>query len=184
MGRPKKFNREEVMERAIPVFWKNGFAETSLQDLEKATRVNKSGLYAEFDSKEDLFVSSLRHYYVHSPRREALSVEPLSWDNIEQFLKLVPVHYCGQRGCFAVNSIRELASLPSEAMAIVRENRAYLQSLIENNVRAEKTAMPPACIAEMVMTFFTGLCLEQNLGAPEDATAGKIDEFMRVLRAL
>ena len=35
MGRPKNFSREEVLEKAIPVFWKKGFADTSLQDLEK-----------------------------------------------------------------------------------------------------------------------------------------------------
>jgi hypothetical protein len=32
MGRPKNFSREEVLEKAMPVFWKHGFADTSLQD--------------------------------------------------------------------------------------------------------------------------------------------------------
>jgi AcrR family transcriptional regulator len=51
MGRPKNFSREGVLEKALPVFWKHGFADTSLQDLEKATGVNKSGLYVEFADK-------------------------------------------------------------------------------------------------------------------------------------
>jgi TetR/AcrR family transcriptional regulator, copper-responsive repressor len=54
MGRPKNFSREEVLEKGMPVFWKHGFADTSLQDLERATGVNKSGLYTEFRDKEDL----------------------------------------------------------------------------------------------------------------------------------
>jgi AcrR family transcriptional regulator len=62
MGRPKGFSREEVLEKAMPVFWKHGFADTSLQELERATGVNKSGLYTEFRDKEDLFVACLRHY--------------------------------------------------------------------------------------------------------------------------
>src|SRR6266446_3346573 len=45
MGRPKNFNRKGVLDRAIPVFWKHGFANTTLQHLEEATGVNKSGLY-------------------------------------------------------------------------------------------------------------------------------------------
>ncbi len=53
MGRPKGFNREEVLEKAMSVFWRHGFADTSLQDLERATGVNKSGLYTEFRDKED-----------------------------------------------------------------------------------------------------------------------------------
>ena len=62
MGRPKNFRREEVLEKAMPVFWKHGFAETSLQDLERVTGVNKSGLYTEFRDKEDLFVAKDREF--------------------------------------------------------------------------------------------------------------------------
>src|SRR6267143_1485872 len=62
MARPRNFSREGVLERALPVFWKHGFADASLQELEKATGVNKSGLYSEFSGKEELFVESLRFY--------------------------------------------------------------------------------------------------------------------------
>jgi AcrR family transcriptional regulator len=48
MGLPKNFSREEVLEKAMPVFWKHGLADTSLQDPGRATGVNKSGLYREF----------------------------------------------------------------------------------------------------------------------------------------
>ena len=54
MARPRKFSREGVLEKALPVFWKHGFADASLQELEKATGVNKSGLYSEFSGKEEL----------------------------------------------------------------------------------------------------------------------------------
>jgi hypothetical protein len=46
IGQPKNFNREGVLEKALPVFWRRGFADASLHELEKATGVNKSGLYA------------------------------------------------------------------------------------------------------------------------------------------
>src|SRR3984957_14329594 len=62
MGRPKNFSRQAVLEKALPVFWRRGFADASLHELEQATGVNKSGLYSEFEDKEDLFVQSLRYY--------------------------------------------------------------------------------------------------------------------------
>jgi AcrR family transcriptional regulator len=62
LGRPKQFNREGVLDRAIPVFWKHGFANTTVQHLEQATGVNKSGLYSEFKDKEDLFLAGLERY--------------------------------------------------------------------------------------------------------------------------
>ena len=54
MGRPKNFSRKGVLEKALPVFWRRGFADASLHELEVATGVNKSGLYSEFKDKEDL----------------------------------------------------------------------------------------------------------------------------------
>jgi AcrR family transcriptional regulator len=48
-----------VLDRAIPVFWKHGFANTTLQHLEEATGVDKSGLYSEFKDKEDSFLPVL-----------------------------------------------------------------------------------------------------------------------------
>jgi TetR/AcrR family transcriptional regulator, copper-responsive repressor len=62
MGRPKAFSREDVLEKALPLFWNRGFADASLHELERATGVNKSGLYSEFEDKGDLFVQSLRYY--------------------------------------------------------------------------------------------------------------------------
>src|SRR6202035_2107998 len=105
MGRPKNFSREGVLDMALPVFWKHGFADTSLQDLEKATGVNKSGLYAEFTDKGDLYLESLRYYLRKRQEEEFLTAKPLGWNNIERFLKLAPRSLEGGEGCFSVNSM-------------------------------------------------------------------------------
>lgn len=52
-----------MLDKTIPVFWKHGLADTMVKDLERAIGVNKSSLYAEFESKEDLFVASLHRYF-------------------------------------------------------------------------------------------------------------------------
>ena len=74
--------------KAIPVFWKHGLAETSVQDLEQATGVRKSGLYTAFKDKEDLFVESLRRYFDVLMSRGHLTKQPLGWTNVESFLKV------------------------------------------------------------------------------------------------
>ena len=88
MGRPKNFNREGVLEKALPVFWRRGFADASLHELELATGVNKSGLYSEFKDKGDLFMQSLQYYLESLDKKGLLTAEPLGWNNIERFLKL------------------------------------------------------------------------------------------------
>jgi TetR/AcrR family transcriptional regulator, copper-responsive repressor len=183
MGRPRNFSREGVLEKALPVFWKHGFADASLQELEKATGVNKSGLYSEFSGKEDLFLESLR-FYLDRMQLGLLMVEPLGWDNVEQFLKLGPRTTEGQKGCFAVSSMRELAILPPAAIEMLGQGRVQLKQLIAKNIEAEKPKADVNDLASMVLTFFTGLSVEQNLKSSRAATGRKIDSLMQVLRSL
>jgi AcrR family transcriptional regulator len=168
----------------MPVFWKHGFADTSVQQLERATGVNKSGLYSEFRDKEELFVACLRHYLKTQGRRELLTKEPLGWDNIKAFLKNGPLNKGEQRGCFSVNSMREFAILPDEAYAVVTENRALLQRLLTMNIEAEKPRMAASAVAEMVLSFFSGLCIERNLKSRKAFADRPIETFMTALRSL
>jgi len=62
MGLPKQFDVAEVVRLARTVFWRKGYAETSLDDLEQATGLNRSSLYHQFGSKRELFDAALRSY--------------------------------------------------------------------------------------------------------------------------
>lgn len=181
MGRPKNFSREEVLGKALPLFWKRGFADTGLHDLEKATGVNKSGLYTEFKDKADLFLACLQHYRDTRKGRAVLSAEPLGWGNVERFLKYRLLATDGLRGCFAINSMRETGLLPARAGEMMEEHRNELKSLVLKNIAAEKTGMPPKALAEIVSTFFSGLCIEENLRAGKPPIR-KVRDFMRFLR--
>ncbi len=183
MGRRKNFSREQVLEKAIPVFWQRGFSDTSLEDLERATGVNKSGLYSEFRDKEDLFVECLRYYLATQGKRGLLTEKPLGWKNIETFLKVGPHNKEEQKGCFSVSSMREFGILPDKAHAIVARNRAALKRVLVKNIEAEGSKMDPESLAEMVMVFFSGLCIEHNLKSGRNSRARKIESLMKVLRS-
>jgi AcrR family transcriptional regulator len=184
MARPRKFSREGVLEKALPLFWKHGFADASLQELEAATGVNKSGLYSEFAGKEELFLESLRFYLERLPSLEFLRAEPLGWDNVGRFLKLGPRNDEGQKGCFAVSSMRELAILPPAAIKLLGHGRAQLKQLISKNIEAEKPKAAVHDLADIVMTFFAGLSVEQNLKPARASVGRKVDNLMQALRGL
>lgn len=183
MGRPKGFSREEVMEKAMPLFWKRGFSDTGLQDLERATGVNRSGLYAEFKNKEDLFLETLKHYAATRKGRTLLNAEPLGWHNLEAFLKHKAEGGDGYRGCYAVNSMRDLNLLPPRAQTLMAESRGRLKKEFLKNIAAEKTHAPAEAITEIFATFFSGLCIEANLKA-EKPPIQKVEDFMRFLKML
>ena len=184
VGRPKKFNRESVLEKALPVFWRCGFAEASLQELEQATGVNKSGLYSEFKGKEDLFVQSLRYYVDTLELGPLLTGEPLGWDNIERFLKVRYRNAQGLKGCFVVNSMRESAILPRAAIDILTQSRRKLKEFVAKNIEAERPETEAEVLAELVLTVFTGLRMEHNVSSSQAGVARKVDEFMKLIRQL
>ena len=183
MGRPKQFNREGVLDRAIPVFWKHGFANTTVQHLEEATGVNKSGLYSEFKDKQDLFLASLGRY-AQTRGAEVLTAQPLGWGNIERFLRLGFGCDDDQRGCFAVNSMRELAGLPAEAQEIISSSHQKITRLLIKNIEAEEPKLDASMIADVVLTFFDGFCTAQNLRSGKASSERKIRNLMQLVRNL
>jgi hypothetical protein len=80
--------------------------------------------------------------------------------------------------------MRELAILPSNAYGVVTEGRALLQRLLTMNIEAEKPKVAPSAIAEMVLSFFSGLCIERNLKTGKASSTGKIENFLAALRNL
>src|SRR6202050_2686676 len=182
MGRRKLFTREDVLDKTIPVFWKHGLAETSVQDLEQATGVRKSGLYAEFKDKEDLFVASIRQYFDMLTARGTLTKQPLGWNNVEGFLKVRSGSW-GQKGCFSVNSMREFADLPPKARQIMIANMTKAHQLLIDNLAAARGGTDDnESLADLIITFFCGICLEQNLGPDRSPITKKVEAFMQLIR--
>ncbi len=62
MARKKEYQEEEVLEKAMEVFWRHGYHNTSMQMLEKEMGINKFSIYASFGSKNGLFLESFKAY--------------------------------------------------------------------------------------------------------------------------
>jgi AcrR family transcriptional regulator len=61
-GRPRAFDVEKALHRAMRVFWRKGYLGTSLSDLTEAMGINRPSLYAAFGNKKSLFRKALAHY--------------------------------------------------------------------------------------------------------------------------
>jgi AcrR family transcriptional regulator len=87
-GRPRTFDEGEALERAVEVFWKQGYEGTSITDLTTAMGVNKPSLYSVFGGKADLFRRAIGHYAEHDMAyaRTALE-EPTALRVAQRFLR-------------------------------------------------------------------------------------------------
>lgn len=62
MGRPKGYNREQVLEKAMELFWTQGYEATSTQQLVEHLGINRNSMYSEFGTKREFFETALLHY--------------------------------------------------------------------------------------------------------------------------
>jgi TetR/AcrR family transcriptional regulator, transcriptional repressor for nem operon len=62
MAGVKQFDRADVLDRAMALFWRRGYEATSIRDLVAATGINRGSIYATFGDKERLFLAVLDHY--------------------------------------------------------------------------------------------------------------------------
>jgi AcrR family transcriptional regulator len=76
IGRPREFDREAALEDAMLLFWRKGFAATSMNDLCDAMDVRSPSLYAAFDSKEALYLEAVEHY--------VQTIGPSVWDTLAE----------------------------------------------------------------------------------------------------
>ena len=64
MARTRAFDLNDALDRMVEVFWQKGYAATSINDLEAATDLNRTSLYAALGNKDAIFIRVLAHYAV------------------------------------------------------------------------------------------------------------------------
>ena len=118
MPRVKKYNEQEVVEKAMNLFWKNGYERTSMQMLEKEMGINKFSIYASFGNKHGLFLESLKSYERKvSVIFDKLKKSPEGIESIKKFFydSVKICHVAGnQKGCLVTNTYNEFSEKEDE----------------------------------------------------------------------
>jgi AcrR family transcriptional regulator len=75
-GRPRAYDPEQALARALASFWRGGFSGTSLDDLSAATGMNRPSLYGAFGDKRELYLTALERYVAVSRAAMAEALAP------------------------------------------------------------------------------------------------------------
>lgn len=103
MARPREFDEDEVLDKAMLLFWERGYERTSLGDIEAATGLGRASLYAAFGDKEGLFVKVLARFAArYDDLAEILAQHPTVREGFEDLFDRWFSMNCassGPRGC-------------------------------------------------------------------------------------
>jgi AcrR family transcriptional regulator len=131
IGRPREFDRGAALEAAMLLFWRKGFAMTSMNDLCEAMGIRSPSLYGAFGSKEGLYLEALEHYVrtVGPPLWDRLAGGATARASVESLLLA------------ATESLPKSRSTPAGCMAALGAVGDEWPTAIANVVRKVRTQM-------------------------------------------
>lgn len=191
-GRPLEFDPDAALDAAMQVFWRNGYENTSMQDLLEAMQISKSSLYQAFGGKQALFERCMTRYgdEMIGTLREALQSSPSGLGFIRQFLESVLDEargVCEARGCLVLNTANEFARrnpVIAEAVAqgLGRFHGVMLGAVrraqLEGDIPAERDAV---MLANYLVSSMSGLKTLSKAGADEASLQGTIELVLKAL---
>jgi AcrR family transcriptional regulator len=189
MGRPRKFDPDEALDRAVLVFWQLGYERTTLTDLCEAMEINRPSLYAAFGTKEELFQRALDRYAngPHAYEAEALAL-PTAREAAEALLRGAVERQTGAdtpHGCLAVLGATTHPDTESPvARALIDARAAGEDAVRERFERAKRDGdLPadadPAELAAYLRTVIYGMTVKAAGGATRVELERVVDLALR-----
>lgn len=174
-GRPRCFDHDEALKRALALFWRKGYAPTSVSELCQAMGVNPPSLYAEFGNKAELFIEALNFYersYWQAPSQRFLAAPDLYHAVAEFFgtaadILLSPSTPCG---CMVVLAAINISESATDVIVAVNKMRQATKQMFADRLRlALNDGQIPAdtdvsSLALALNTFLEGLSIQARDG--------------------
>lgn len=195
-GRPREFDRQQTLERALELFWSRGYGATSLQDLVDALGVERGSLYGAFGDKRRFYLEAVRLYWEvyerhlvtaldTSPLLPALRVILTHPARLDELISDVGV----PQGCLVGNTTAELVPQDSEATEVVTRSYRRFTDIVAGALRRAQAAgevtdtRPPEAQAQLLLYVAQGLSLVSRAGLDKTAALAAIDTAVDGLRA-
>jgi TetR/AcrR family transcriptional regulator, copper-responsive repressor len=173
-GRPRSFAVEDVLEKAMTVFWRHGYEGASLGRLQEATGLTPPSIYNAFRSKEGLYEACLDHYAGSvGARHTATLSRPASRQGVRAFLLAAAREFTDPGrppGCMiSTASLCLSPELASVGEATASRRSATLALLTD--YLAEAGATSPETLARFFGAVIQGMSVQARDGAAEEDLA-------------
>lgn len=194
MARHKQFDREAVLDKAMRLFWRQGYEATSIQDLVAATGINRGSMYDTFGDKRRLFVEAIALYARRSSaqalHRIATSPTPLA--DLRAYFQTVIDFARGDGralGCLLTNATVELSPRDPEIAAKLNESIGAVEAGFAAAITRAQTlgqiapTRDPQALAQFLLAVNLGLRVLSRAQARRETLENVVDTALAGLDA-
>jgi TetR/AcrR family transcriptional repressor of nem operon len=192
MARTKDFDENEVLAKAVKLFWQKGYNGTSMQDLVDGLGISRSSIYDTFGDKHQLYLKALCTYREKQEvmRDQILNASVPAKAAIRQLMDLTIdqlIRDKQHKGCFLVNSAVESAPHDKETNAIICQNdqqleNAFHEVIKRGQARGEITSkQDPRALARFVFNNIVGIQVSAKSATDKAAFDNIVSLTMSVL---
>ena len=190
-GRPRSFDRDEALERAMELFWRQGYEATSLADLTAAMGINPPSLYAAFGDKEHLFLAAVDRYENLGRGPGAgciLEDEPTARGAIERILRESAIELSKPsqpKGCMLITAATNCSAESAHVQRALADRRAaqkkHLKERIAKGIADGELARgtDAGALADFYATVLTGMSMQSRDGATRKTLLATAEAAMR-----
>ena len=189
-GRPRGFDRDAALRRAMTVFWQRGYAGASVEALAAAMRINKPSLYAAFGCKEALFGEALALYDAveGAPVQRALD-GPTARPAVEGALRANANLYTARgkpRGCMIGLSALQCPPEDERVRRVARRTRHEGEAAIRRRIERgiADGDVPPTADANAMAAFYTAVIHGLSVHARDGASRSTLDTIVESAMAV
>ena len=192
MPRPKEFDPDHALDRAMHVFWHKGYEATSMEDLLHAMDLNRGSLYDTFGDKRQLFLKVLDRY-CHGFVGEKFSLLDQPGPAIPTLRRFIHGMIDGvladpqRRGCLIANTVMELAphekDIAGKACQAMKMGEDALFKLLSRAKEQGELAKKkdPRALARFLVTMMQGMVVTIKAGGPAEAVKQSVETALSVL---
>jgi len=144
MARPREFDRDAAVQRAMSVFWRKGYAATSTDDLLRAMNIGRQSLYDTFGDKHRLYLEALERYQrervAENIRRLRSTASPLAGIEALVIGIIAADKPTRERGCMGVGSISEFGNTDPDLVTLRAKSGGALHKALIEQLRHAQAA--------------------------------------------
>ncbi|MEW9552157.1 TetR/AcrR family transcriptional regulator [Nonomuraea sp. NPDC050783] len=187
-GRPRAFDPDAALDRALEVFWRQGYEGTSLSDLTTAMGINRPSLYGTFGNKEELFAKVLERYVGGPGAFAAEALEAPTVREVAERLVRGAVELTSgpgtPGGCLNVKSVHACGPDSAPARQAAIDCRKAGETALRRRLEQAPDLPPgqdPATLARLLHTITDGIAVQAAGGRPHDELSEIAELALRAL---